>query len=122
MDKILFNGMEFYGYHGVYPEENRLGQRFYVDVEIMMDLSIAGQSDCLEDTVNYATVYQLVKNVLEIERYQLIETVAEQCATRILNHFPKVEEVLIRITKPDPPIPGHYRSVGVEIKRKRISS
>lgn len=122
MDKIFFHGMEFYGYHGVYPEENQLGQRFYVDAEVMLDLSAAGKSDCLEDTVNYATLYQLVKNVLEIERYQLIETVAEQCAIQILNHFPKVEEVFIRITKPNPPIPGHYRSVGVEIRRKKVSS
>lgn len=120
MDKILFNGMEFYGYHGVFPEENRLGQRFFVDVEIGMDLSLAGKSDRLEDTVNYAEIYQLVRQVMETERYQLIETAAEQCAGRVLAQFPVVEEVLIRLIKPDPPIPGHYRSVGVEIRRKRV--
>lgn len=112
--------MEFYGYHGVFPEENRLGQRFYVDVEIVMDLSLAGESDRLEDTVNYADIYQLVQHVMETKRYQLIETAAEQCAKRILNQFPEVHEALIRLIKPDPPIPGHYRSVGVEITRKRV--
>ena len=112
--------MEFYGYHGVFPEENRLGQRFFVDVEIGMDLSIAGKSDHLEDTVNYADLYQLVQQVMENQRYQLIETAAEQCAQGILGQFSEVQEVLIRLIKPDPPIPGHYRSVGVEIKRKRV--
>lgn len=120
MDKILFNGMEFYGYHGVFPEENHLGQRFYVDVEIAMDLSVAGTSDQLEDTVNYADLYKQVQQVMEMERYQLIETAAEQCAKGILAQFPLVQEVFIRLIKPDPPIPGHYRSVGVEILRKRV--
>lgn len=122
MDKILFNRMEFYGYHGVYKEENVLGQRFYVDLEIGMDLSRAGKSDQLEDTVNYAELYQLVQQVMEKEKYALIETAAEQCTQRILSTFPLVEDVCLRLIKPDPPIPGHYKSVGVEIHRKRTNS
>lgn len=119
MDKILFNGMEFYGYHGVFSQENDLGQRFRVDVELGMDLSVAGRSDQLQDTVNYAELFQLVQQVLEKERYALIEAAAERCASLILSTFPIVEDVKIRLIKPDPPIPGHYLSVGVEIYRGR---
>lgn len=119
MDKILFHKMEFYGYHGVYPEENKLGQRFFVDLELALDLSPAGQSDDLSKTVDYAEVYQLVQTEVEGEPCALIETLAEGIAGKLLATFSLLEEVRIRITKPDPPIPGHYQSVGVEIRRSR---
>ncbi|WCN37766.1 dihydroneopterin aldolase [Aneurinibacillus uraniidurans] len=119
MDKILFNRMEFWGYHGVFPEENKLGQRFYVDLELACDLSDAGRSDNLNDTVNYAHVYTTTKQVVEDERYALIEAIAEQIATRLLAEHARIVEVLVRVVKPDPPIPGHYQSVAVEIKRER---
>lgn len=119
MDKIILRKMQFYGYHGVFPEEAKLGQRFYVDVELFLDLRAAGLSDRLEDTVNYAEVYRLSKQLLEEERYQLIEAVAERLAARILKQFNKVREVLVRITKPSPPIDGHYDWVAVELRRPR---
>lgn len=119
MDKILFNRMEFWGYHGAFPEENKLGQRFYVDLELSCDLSRAGHSDNLNDTVNYADVYTTTKQVVEGERYALVEAVAEQIASRLLTQYVLIAEVLVRVVKPDPPIPGHYQSVAVEIKRGR---
>lgn len=119
MDKILFNQLQFYGYHGVYSEENKLGQRFYVDLVLHLDLSQAGKSDNINDTVDYADIYKMVKNIVENECHRLIETLAERIAYTILASFGKVEEVVVRITKPDPPIPGHFNSVAVEIARKR---
>ena len=68
MDKIYFNQMEFYGYHGVYPEENKLGQRFIVDLELYLDLNPAAETDDIEHTINYAEVYQLCKSIVESER------------------------------------------------------
>ncbi|GAB7387185.1 dihydroneopterin aldolase [Bacillaceae bacterium] len=118
MDKILFRRMAFYAYHGVYPEENALGQRFYVDLEIGKDLSRAGKSDDLRDTVDYAQVYASVKRIVEEERFKLLEALAEKIAARLLSEF-AIEEILVRITKPDPPIPGHYESVAVEIRRSK---
>lgn len=120
MDKIYFNGMRFYGYHGVYPEENRLGQRFHVDLQLYLDLSLPGKTDDLHDTVNYADAYQIAKRIVEEERYRLIETVAEKIAARLLESFDLVKQVMVRVTKPDPPIPGHYDSVAVEIIRKKV--
>lgn len=119
MDKIYLNKMEFYGYHGVLPEETRLGQRFIVDLELELDLAKAGQTDDLNETVNYAEVYELTKEILEGRPYQLIEKVAELLATNLLASFSKINYCTVKLIKPDPPIKGHYRSVAVEIRRGR---
>lgn len=118
MDKIFLQKMHFYAYHGVLPEENRLGQRFQVDLELYLDLAPAGATDDLEKTINYAEVYEAVRQEVEENRYKLLEKMADQIARRLLIQF-AIEEVLVRVTKPDPPIPGHYQAVGVEIKRKQ---
>ncbi len=118
MDYIHLNEMEFYGYHGALPEENRLGQRFRVTVSLAVDLSEAGKTDDLTKTVNYAEVYNLCKSVVEGAAVKLIETVAERIATDVLTSFEdKVCGVHIVVVKPDPPIPGHYTSVSVDITR-----
>jgi 7,8-dihydroneopterin aldolase/epimerase/oxygenase len=120
MDKIFIQEMEFYGYHGVYEEENRLGQRFRVSVTLILDLQKAGMTDELQHSVNYAEVYMLCKNIVEGKPFKLIESVAETIASSILETFPLVKEVTVTFVKPDPPIPGHYQSVGVEITRGRF--
>ena len=119
MDKIHINKMEFYGYHGVFSEETRLGQRFTVDLTVEVDLSKAGRSDQLEDSINYAELYQVCKDVVEGPAVKLIETVAEKISTKILGDFNAISVCHITVIKPDPPIPGHYQSVAVEITRSR---
>ena len=101
MDKIYVNGMEFYGYHGVLPEETVLGQRFLVDV------------------VSYVDLFQVCQEIVEGEPFKLIEAVAEKVAMVILEQFTKVEQVSVKVVKPNPPIKGHYHSVAVEIIRSR---
>ncbi|MBD1372440.1 dihydroneopterin aldolase [Hazenella sp. IB182357] len=118
MDKIFFNQMRFYAYHGVYSEENRLGQRFMVDLELGLNLQPAAQADDLKKTVNYADVYNKVKQEVEETQVKLVETLAERIATCILAED-QIEEVRVRVTKPDPPIAGHYDAVGVEIVRRK---
>ncbi|MFS0646166.1 dihydroneopterin aldolase [Siminovitchia sp. 179-K 8D1 HS] len=119
MDKIFMNEMEFYGYHGVFPEETKLGQRFRVSAVIEADLQPAGCSDDLKATVNYAEVYELCKEIVEGRPYQLIEAVAERIAGAILDSFGMVQSTTIKVIKPGPPIPGIYESVAVEITRRR---
>jgi 7,8-dihydroneopterin aldolase/epimerase/oxygenase len=119
VDKIKVNDMEFYGYHGVFPEETKLGQRFRVSLSLQIDLSQAGKSDDLNDSVNYGEVYSVCKEIVEGEPYKLLESLAEKLSVKILADFPKVEACTIEVIKPDPPIPGHYRSVAVEITRGR---
>src|SRR5215211_8395558 len=87
-DEILLEGMRFYAYHGVNPEERSLGQRFIVDVVLAVDLRRAGQSDELANTVSYSAVYKVVRGIVEGEPRQLIEAVAEKIARAILADYP----------------------------------
>ncbi|KQL47074.1 dihydroneopterin aldolase [Brevibacillus choshinensis] len=118
MDKIYFNGMSFYGYHGVFGAEAELGQRFYVDLALSLDLSKAGASDDLNDTVNYAEIFSCVQKIVEGERYNLVEKLTAQIAERLLAQFP-FSEAKVKVTKPNPPINGHYESVAIEMTRRR---
>lgn len=122
MDKIYVTGMEFYGYHGVFPEENKLGQRFRIDATLDVSLQKAGQTDNLEYSVNYGDVYQLCKEVTENQTFKLVESIAEHISTGILKKFPLVSACTIKVIKPDPPIPGHYEHVAVEITRRRTEN
>ncbi|MGM9986981.1 MAG: dihydroneopterin aldolase [Bacillaceae bacterium] len=119
MDRIYVNEMLFYGYHGVFPEENKLGQRFIVDIVASLSLRKAGESDDLNHSVNYGELYQLSQKIVEGKPVQLIETLGERIAAQILEDYPAIEEVTVKITKPDPPIPGYYRSVAIEVTRGR---
>ncbi|EHA31748.1 dihydroneopterin aldolase [Bacillus subtilis subsp. subtilis str. SC-8] len=111
--------MEFYGYHGVFKEENKLGQRFKVDLTAELDLSKAGQTDDLEQTINYAELYHVCKDIVEGEPVKLVETLAERIAGTVLEKFQPVQQCTVKVIKPDPPIPGHYKSVAIEITRKK---
>lgn len=119
MDKIKVNGMMFYGYHGLFPEENKLGQRFTVDVELMGDFRKAGITDQMEDSIDYGEVYETTKSIMEGKAYHLLESLAETIAKTMFRTFDKLSAIRINIDKPGPPIPGYYESVGVEITRER---
>lgn len=119
MDKIYINKMEFYGYHGVFPEETKLGQRFIVDLAVSLDLKSAGRTDRLAFSVDYGELYRVCKEIVEGPPAKLVETVAERIAGTILKKFAPVSEVTVKVIKPDPPIPGHYQSVAIEITRGR---
>jgi len=119
MDKITLKKLKFYGYHGVLDEENRLGQKFTVNLELYADLSKACKTDSVDDTINYAQVYQLVKEIVETEQYNLIEKLAEEITTRVFGTFEKVKEIVVEIEKPEAPVNGIYDSFSVELRRKR---
>lgn len=120
MDKIFLTGMEFYGYHGVFAAENQLGQRFRVDLECYLDLRRASETDELVETVNYADLYQLIHRVMvEAPPAKLLEHLAHKILSNIFDQYQEVQEVMVRVIKPDPPIPGHYQHVGVEMRRGR---
>ncbi|MBC2108805.1 dihydroneopterin aldolase [Listeria innocua] len=119
MDKIYLNELAFYGYHGVLQEETKLGQTFRVSLILGLSTKKAGQSDSVDDTVSYADVYETVKGIVEGTPFKLIEALAEKIASEVLTDYPLLEEIAVKLIKPNPPIPGHYDSVAVEIKRKR---
>ncbi len=118
MDYIHVNDMEFWGNHGVFAEETKLGQRFRVTLSLAVDLQEAGQTDNLDKTVNYAEAFFICQKIVEGQPVKLVETVAERIGAEILTTFKgRVKGCKVIVIKPDPPIPGHYRSISVEITR-----
>ncbi|MDI3339403.1 MAG: dihydroneopterin aldolase [Sphaerobacter sp.] len=120
-DRIILEGMVFYGYHGVHPEERALGQRFVVDLEVACDLRPAGSTDELDRTISYSELYQIARRVVEGTPRALIEAVAESIADAVLAASPAIEEVTVTVWKPEAPIKGILRRAGVRIRRARAA-
>lgn len=121
-DRILLNGMIFYGHHGALPAERELGQRFVVDIGLECDLRPAGLSDDLTKTVDYSEIHRQVREIIEGEPVNLIETVAERIAASILERHRPVEAVRVRVTKPDVRLENTVLDgSAVEILRRRSS-
>lgn len=119
-DLIFLEGLIFYAYHGVHPEEKKLGQRFIVDIAFTRDLRAAGTTDDLTQTTSYSDVYRTVREIVEGGPYDLIETVAEKIAVAVLAADTAVEDVRVTIRKPEVPMKGSIlRAVGVEVFRSR---
>jgi len=114
-DCIILKDIAFYAYHGALPEEKKLGQTFLVSLEIFLDLKQAGESDRLADTVNYAEVYTVLKNVMEGSAYDLLEALAEKIASALLQG--PVKGVSVEVKKPSPPIAARLAYVAVKITR-----
>ena len=119
-DAINLLGMVFFAYHGVRPEEQTLGQQFVVDLEAWADLSAAGSSDALHDTINYSRLYGVVREVMDGEQHNLLESLGEQIAARVLAGFEPVQRVRVRIAKPGVAVAGSVlREAAVTIDRAR---
>lgn len=116
-DKITIKGLEVFANHGVYPEENRLGQKFVVNAVLYVDTRAAGLSDDLDLSVNYGTVCHQITDFLTANTYKLIERVAEELARHILVNNPLVHEIDVEIEKPGAPIGLPLETVSVKIHR-----
>jgi dihydroneopterin aldolase len=117
-DKIILKGMRFFGCHGCLPAELELGQWFEVDLEIALDLSFAEKSDSLDDTLNYAEVYERVKAVVEGPACALIEALAGRLLGLCFD-WPQVESVKVLLKKPQAPLGGPLDYAAVEMERRR---
>ncbi len=115
LDLLVLEGMSFYGYHGETEAERTLGNRYYVDAEIRMDLSRAGASDHIADTLDYAHAFELVREVVEGQQFRLIEAVAAHVARTLLAQR-VVASVKVRVGK-QPPIAGSIERCWVVIER-----
>lgn len=116
MDRIVLVGLAFFAYHGVLTFEKEQGQPFLVDVELFLDLQAAGQTDDLALTVNYQTVYEVVKRVVLGPSQNLLESVAVKISALLLEDG-KIQGVIVRIYKPQAPVGGLLQHAMVEIKR-----
>ena len=119
MERINIAGLELFAYHGVNPEERQHGQVFLLDMLLEAELSRACHSDKIEDTVNYSNVIKTAAAAFTGQPCHLIERAAEITARALLEGFPAVEAVTVRVHKPDAPIKLPFEDISIEIFRRR---
>jgi dihydroneopterin aldolase len=112
---IQLHDMRFYAYHGVMEQERRVGGQYLVTLCVKTDLSRAVVSDSVADTVNYAALYEVVAREMA-QPSQLLEHVAGRVAQRVLDDFPQVEQLSIRITKCNPPMGADCQGASVTLE------
>lgn len=117
--KILLRDLRVFAYHGVNPEEKQYGQTFLVDADLSVDLTAAVQGDDLAHTVNYAKASKTILHTLTSQRFDLIETAAEETARALFCTYPAVRRLRLRLKKPDAPMKADCAFAAVEIERKR---
>jgi 7,8-dihydroneopterin aldolase/epimerase/oxygenase len=116
--RVALEGLEFHAFHGVYPHERESGNWFEVDIAVETDFSEAAQSDELAGTVNYETLFRMVKEEME-KPSRLLETVAEKIVDDVLNALPSVKSVELKISKLNPPIGGKCKKATVSLSKVR---
>lgn len=117
MDEIRIENLKIYAYHGVYAEENEIGQDFYVNAVLYTDTRKAGSEDALTLSTDYGEVCHFINDFLKIHTFKLIETMAEKATEQVLLHFPLLKAVDLEIRKPQAPIGLPFESVSVKIHR-----
>jgi dihydroneopterin aldolase len=116
MDRILISGLRELGVHGVLPEEQLRPQPFEVDVELLVDVTAAGQSDELEETVDYGAVCEAVSRIVSSEQYHLLERLATRIA-EVCRADPRVVGVVVEVRKLHPPVRALVDHVAVRVER-----
>lgn len=117
LDRISIKNLEVFANHGVYPEENKLGQKFLVTAELYTDTRKAGMQDDLTQSIHYGVVSQVITDFLQKHTYQLIETAAEQLAKELLLHTDRLVAVTLELKKPWAPVGLPLETVSVKITR-----
>ena len=115
---IILNGIKIFAYHGVDPQENKVGSYFYVDLVIATDFSRAAQTDELEGTISYADVFERVKQEMSIPS-KLLEHVCQRMAQRLFNDFDGITSLDIQLSKENPPMGSESQQVGVSVHYDR---
>ena len=110
--RIELEAMKFYAWHGVSPQETRVGNHFVVNLVLTAPLEKAVATDNLEDTINYATVYEIVKHEMAIPS-KLLEHAAGRIMTALKNAFPELQETELKLSKLNPPFGGDVYSASV---------
>lgn len=118
-DQIILTAIHGFGYHGLFEQERKDGQDFFVDLTLSVDLSAAAQSDAIEDTVNYAEITDLVVQEITTNPVNLIEKLAARIAERVLNQHIKVQSVVVTVHKPQAPVAAQLKDIAVVVTRSR---
>ncbi len=105
MGVIALEGIEFFAYHGFYDEEQKIGNKYSIDISITTDLELAAELDKLEFTINYEVVYQIIARVMR-EKHRLLEHIAYEIIQSVKKEFPTIQSVTVHVSKYNPPIGG----------------
>ncbi len=116
MDRIIVSGLRELGVHGVLPEEQTRPQPFEVNLELLVDLTKAGETDELDDTVDYSAVCEAASRVVASEQYQLLERLAARIA-EVCCADPRVQGAVVEVRKLHPPVRAQLEHVAVRIER-----
>ena len=116
--RIALEGLEFHAYHGVYPHERESGNFFEIDIAVETDFSEGAAHDDLRGTVNYETLFKIVKDEME-KPSKLLETVAEKIVSDVMEMLPPVKVVELRISKLNPPIGGKCKRATINLSKRR---
>jgi dihydroneopterin aldolase len=116
--RIALEGLELHAFHGVYPHERESGNWFEIDIAVEADFLLAATHDELNETVNYESLFRIVKDEMEIPS-KLLETVAQKVVETVLREFPSVLSVEFKIAKLNPPIGGKCKKSSVAIFVRR---
>ncbi|MEW6062418.1 MAG: dihydroneopterin aldolase [Bacteroidota bacterium] len=119
LDIIKLHNAVFYAYHGALSDEQNLGGKFEIDVELHCDLTRAKESDSLSETVNYEKVYAMMKKIVTEKKYYLIEALAHSIGKGILDTFNQVQKTVVRVRKPGAPVHGVVDAIEVVVENQR---
>lgn len=118
-DIIRIKNASFYAYHGVASDEQNLGGKFEIDLEIRSDLSAAMESDNLKQTVDYEAIYSFVQKTVTQKKYYLLEALGNTIARGLLREFNHIDAVTVTVRKPHPPVKGVVDYVEIQITEHR---
>ena len=118
MDRIRIQNLEVFANHGVFPEETRLGQKFLVSAELLVDTRAAGKSDELDQSIHYGMVAQEITSYMKTHTRKLIEAAAEDLAEHLLLTYPLMKGIVLEIKKPWAPVGLPLETVSVCIERR----
>jgi 7,8-dihydroneopterin aldolase/epimerase/oxygenase len=116
--RISLEGLEFHAFHGVYPHERESGNWFEVDIAVDTDFTSAALQDELAGTVNYETLFRIVKDEME-KPSKLLETVAYTIIETVMRELPPVWQAELKISKVNPPIGGKCKKASIHVIHKR---
>ncbi|MDN5203563.1 dihydroneopterin aldolase [Fulvivirgaceae bacterium BMA10] len=118
MDVVSLEGLEFFAYHGYYDEEQKVGNKYAVDIRVMSDFHKAAEDDSLSETVDYEKLYKIVEKEMRISS-RLLENIGERICHSVFERYPQIHKIEVSISKFNPPIGGVCTRAKITLKRSR---